>query len=247
MECYERGLLKETDGLELRFGNHEVLEDLIRRIATRSGVGDLLADGVRAAANKIGGDAHRFAMEVKGLELPAYDPRGAWGMALAYATACRGGCHLKGWTLTKEVFAPQFDRFSTEGKAKLVFDLQNVRTVVDCIGVCVFGTRGIDVNEMLRILGLTTGRNLSANELVRIGERIYTLERQLAVRDGISRKDDTLPPRIFDEKLPEIDGPRLERQHLDQMLDEYYQLRGWDQEGRPKEEKLDELGLTSLI
>ena len=166
---------------------------------------------------------------------------------MAYATSCRGGCHLNAWTLTKEVFAPKYDRFSTDGKAKLVLDLQNTRGVVDSLGACVFGTRAIGVKEMISILALTTGRHLSSKELLHIGDRIYTLERQLAVRDGISRKDDTLPPRILEEKLPEVEGPHLEKKHLDKMLDEYYDLRGWSRDGRPKSGKLEELGLANLL
>ncbi len=248
MECYERGLLekKSTDGLDLRFGNHEVLIPLIRKIALRAGMGDLLADGVRLTAKKIGKGVERLAMHVKGMELPAYDPRGAWGMALAYSTACRGGCHLKAWTLAAEVFAPKYDRFSIEGKAKMVFDMQNTRAVVDSLGVCVFGTRAIGVDEMVRILALTTGRNLNAKELHGAGERIYTLERLLAVRDGISRKDDTLPSRFFDEPLPEHKEHRLTREHMDKMLDEYYSLRGWDNDGKPKGEKLRELAIIEM-
>jgi len=247
MECHERGLLENDDGLGLHFGNDAAILELIRKIAYRKGLGDLLADGVSAAAKKIGRGSEHFAMHVKGLELPAYDPRGAWGMALSYATASRGGCHLKGWTLSAEVFAPKFDRFSMEGKARLVFDLQNTRAVVDSMGVCVFGSRAIGVEDMVKILSLTAGVNLSANELIGIGERVYNLERMLAIRDGISRRDDTLPPRIFDEKLHGIDGPKLERRHFEQMLDEYYEIRGWSMDGKPRREKLEELGLIDFL
>ncbi len=241
MECYGRGLLQEINGLNLNFGNNDAMIELIYKIARREGLGGLLADGVMAAADKIGHGAEKFAMHVKGLELPAYDPRGAWGMALAFATACRGGCHLKAWTLTAEVFAPKFDRFSTDGKAKLVFELQNARAVVDSLGVCVFGTRAIGVNEMINILAVTTGRNLSEKKLLGIGERIYNLERVLAVRDGISREDDTLPPRVFEEKLHGIEGPRLGKEQFELMLSEYYSMRGWGQDGNPKGKNLDEL------
>jgi aldehyde:ferredoxin oxidoreductase len=251
MECYERGLLtkKDVDELELKFGNHEVLVELIRKIAFREGVGDLLAEGTRVAAKKIGRGAERFAMHVKGLELPAYDPRGVWGMALAFATACRGGCHLKAWTLMVEVFAPKYDRFSAEGKAKLVFDLQNARAVVDSLGVCVFGTRAIGVEEMIRILAVTTGQNLSAEKLLKAGERIYTLERLLAVRGGVSRKDDILPARLLEETLPggAAKGVKLTKRELNRMLDEYYAVRGWDRDGRPWQEKLEELDMPKSL
>jgi len=170
-------------------------------------------------------------------------------MGLAYATACRGGCHLKAWTLTAEVFAPKCDRFSTEGKAKLVFDLQNTRAVVDSLGVCLFGSRAIGVEEMIRILAATTGQNLSAEKLLKVGERIYNLERLLAVREGISRKDDILPPRLLEEALPEgtAKGIKLGKKEFNRMLDEYYEIRGWDTEGRTRREKLEELGIPKLL
>jgi aldehyde:ferredoxin oxidoreductase len=248
MECFERGFLKKGDvGLELKFGNHEVLIPMIKKIAFREGIGDLLADGVRGAATKIGRGAERLAMHVKGMELPAYDPRGAWGMALAYATACRGGCHLRAWTIGVEIITPKYDRFSVEGKAKLVFDLQNKRAVTDSLGVCVFGTRAIGVEEMMRILSTVVGLNLNAAELMRIGERIYNVERLIAVNEGISRKDDILPPRILEEQPPEIKKPKLTKADLDRMLEEYYQMRGWDGEGRPMEEKLKELGVWEFL
>lgn len=251
MECFERGLLTSSDagGLDLRFGNHEVFVELLRRIAFREGIGDLLADGVRAAAERMGRGAEEFAMHVKGLELPAYDPRGAWGMALAYATACRGGCHLKAWTLAAEVFEAKYDRLSSEGKAKLVFDLQNLRAAVDSIGMCVIGSRAMGVQEMARIMTVTTGWSFKVDDITKAGERIYNLERLLAVRDGISREDDTLPPRLLNETLPHgpCKGIALRREDLDRMLDEYYALRGWDRRGRPKKDKIEELGITKLL
>lgn len=249
MECNERGLLrkKDLDGIDLRFGNHEALVPLIKKIAFKEGVGALLAEGVKATAAKIGRGSGRFAMHVKGVEIPAYDPRGAWGMGLAYATSCRGACHLKAWTMAAEVFDHKYDRFSTEGKAKLVFDMQNSRAVVDSLGVCIFGTRAIGIEEMRKIIQVIVGWSFSSDELKRAGERIYNLERMLAVRDGISRKDDTLPPRVLEEKLPELDGPALSKEHLDKMLDEYYEIRGWDSRGKPKSKKLEELQLTELL
>ncbi|MFN4132900.1 MAG: aldehyde ferredoxin oxidoreductase family protein [Candidatus Hadarchaeales archaeon] len=248
MECFERGLLRKEDvGLDLKFGNHEALVPMIEKIAYRDGVGDLLAEGVRRAAKKIGGGAERFAMHVKGLEIPAYDPRGAWGMALAYATSCRGGCHLKAWTIGVEILTPKYDRFSTEGKGQLVAELQNVRAVVDSMGVCVFATRCIGVEEMQRILALVTGWNLSARDLVMVGERIYNVERLIAVRDGISRKDDTLPPRLLEESTPELPGKNIGRENLAKMLDDYYGVRGWDEDGVPRREKLIELQIPELL
>ncbi len=251
MECFERGLLtrEDTDGLEMRFGNHEVFAELLRKIAFREGIGALLCDGVRDAAKRIGKVSEGFAIHVKGLELPAYDPRGAWGMALAYSTACRGGCHLKAWTLAAEVFEAKYDRFSTEGKAKLVFELQNARAAIDSTGICVIGSRVMGKEEMARMMTVTTGWGFTAERILEAGERIYNLERLLAVRDGITRKDDTLPPRLLTETLPHgpSKGIHLSKNDLDHMLDEYYELRGWDHNGRPTKAKLEELGIPKLL
>jgi len=244
MECGERGLLKE-EGLNLKFGNHEVFLPLLEKITFKRGIGALLAEGTRRAAEKIGGEASAFAIHVKGSEIPAYDPRGAWGMALAYATSCRGACHLKAWTIGAEILRKEYNRFSTEKKAELVVSLQNERAVIDSMGVCVFGSRVIHLKEIREMLRHIVGWDLDERELLHIGERIYNVERLIAVRDGISRKDDTLPHRLLSEPLPEIPESRLTKADLDQMLDEYYRLRGWDLDGRPTDEKLEELGIRS--
>ncbi|HID60839.1 MAG TPA: aldehyde ferredoxin oxidoreductase, partial [Hadesarchaea archaeon] len=171
---------------------------------------------------------------------------GAWGMALAYATACRGGCHLKAWTIGDEVVAPKYDRFSVGGKAKLVVDLQNLRAVEDSFGVCVMGRKAIGEKELVRILAVTTGWNVSVDGLLTAGERIYNLERVIAVRDGVSRKDDILPQRIVEGASPNLRS-RIGGENFDGMLDEYYSLRGWDENGKPTCEKLEELGLPDLL
>jgi len=244
MECAERGLINDK---EIRFGNHEIILPLLERITYRRGIGNVLAQGVARAAEQIGGNASYFAIHVKGSEIPAYDPRGAWGMALAYATSCRGACHLKAWTVGAEILRKEYNRFSTIGKAELVIRLQNERAVVDSSGVCVFGGRVIRIPEIRKMLQVVVGWSVSEMELMQIGERIYNLERLLAVRDGISRKDDTLPPRLLSEPIPELPESRLTLAELERMLDEYYRLRGWDREGRPTEEKLKELGLPELL
>lgn len=247
MECAERGLLKGKDVVDLKFGNHEALVPMLKKIAFREGIGDILADGTRTAAKRIGKRSRDFAIHVKGMEIPAYDPRGAWGMALAYATSCRGGCHLKAWTIGAEILTPKFDRFSTEGKARLVSGMQDTRAVVDSMGVCVFGTRAIGMEEMVEMINTIVGWNVNPAELARAGERIYTLERQLAVREGTSRKDDTLPPRLLKEAIPGLEGSRLTSADMKRMLDEYYSVRGWDGRGRPTREKLKELGMEGIL
>lgn len=251
MECFEEGLIstEDTDGLELRFGDHEVYRELLSKMAEREGFGGVLADGTLAAANEIGGNSEDFAMQVKGLEIPAYDPRGAWGMALAYATACRGGCHLKAWTISAEVLSEDYDRFETDGKAELVFKLQNERSAVDSIGVCVMAGRVVGIEEMVEIMNLTTGMNFTPEKLIQAGERIYNLERLLATREGINREDDDLPPRIFNEVLKE--GPpknvKLKKETFEKMIDEYYEIRGWNENGVPTKEKLEELRINEIL
>lgn len=251
MECYEKGILSEedVDGLELEFGNHRVYEKILRKMSEREGIGNLLADGVEEASQRIGEGSERFAIHVKGMELPAYDPRGAWGMALAYATSCRGGCHLKAWTISAEILNEEYDPFSIEGKAELVRDLQDVRSVLDSVGVCTMSGRVIGLEQISEMLSLVTGEEFTEDQLKKAGERIYNLERLLAAREGLSRSDDTIPPRLLDEALEE--GPpkdiRIGEENFEKMLDEYYEARGWDEDGEPTEEKLKELRITSLL
>jgi aldehyde:ferredoxin oxidoreductase len=246
MECYERGLIDNdmTDGLDLKFGNHETMIKLIRKIGFREGFGNLLAEGVRALSKKIAG-SEKFAMHVKGLEMSGYDPRGAKGMGLAYATSPRGGCHERG-LITPETFGrPQpTDRFKVEGKARLVKDTQVEMAVLDSLGLCVFPIHNahIDMDLLAELYSAATGIQLSAEELLAAGERILTLERLFNIREGFSAKHDTLPERLLTEPMPE--GPSKGHiVELQTMLKEYYEAMGWDEDGRPKKENLSRLGL----
>jgi aldehyde:ferredoxin oxidoreductase len=242
MECYQKGLLEDTDGLNLKFGNQEAQLAMIEKIAHRQGIGELFSSGVREAAQTIGRGADQFAIHVKGLELPGVDPRGAFGMALAYATADRGGCHQRCWTPTAEL-SGVLKRFSTEGVAQFVKDTQDERAVCFSLVLCDFGP--FSVKDFTQLLNLATGFDLSEAEYLTIGERIWNLTRMLNVREGITRRHDTLPARFLEEPLPEGDaqGQVVNIEALNRMLDEYYQLRGWDENGIPNEDKLRELGL----
>ena len=242
MELYERGLLKETDGLELRFGNYKAMIELIKKVAYREGIGELFSRGVRGAAEQIGQGSEKFAIHVKGLELPGVEPRGSWGMALAFATADRGGCHQRCWTPTAELNGI-LPRFSTEGVAKFVKDVQDERAACFSLVLCDFAP--FDVSQFAKLLYLVTGVALSEEEYLKTGERIWNLTRMFNVREGISRKDDILPARIMEEPAPvgPAKGLKITKEILDKMLDEYYELRGWDKNGIPTEEKLKELGL----
>ncbi len=242
MECYRKGLLRDTDGLNLEFGNEEALLAMIEKIARREGIGALFANGVRKAAQAIGQGAEEFAIHVKGLELPGVDPRGAWGMALAYATSDRGGCHQRCWTPTAEL-SGALERFSAEGVAQFVKETQDERAVCFSLVLCDFAP--FSVEDFVQLLNLATGFDLTEAEYLAIGERIWNLTRMFNVREGITRRDDILPARLLEEPLPEGEakGQVVTKEALEEMLDEYYQLRGWDEKGIPKKDKLCELGL----
>ncbi len=245
MECCETGIVKldECEGLNIRFGDPEVQRELIRRIAFREGwLGNLLAEGVARASKVVGRGSERFAMHVKGLELPGYDPRSSKGMALAYATSDRGGCHQRAWTTRAEIEG-RIPRFSIEGKARFVKEVQDERAAAFSLVICDFAPT--PVVEMLRN---ATGFDYTVEEYLKCGERIWNLIRVFNCREGISRKDDTLPARIFEDPLPDeaAKGAVLTREEFNRMLDEYYMLRGWDLRGIPTKEKLRELGLEYL-
>ena len=238
MELSERGII--GDGIE--FGDSEKMVELVRQIALRQGFGDELAEGSMRFA-----ESHNrpdLAMQVKGLELPAYDPRGAQGHALAYATSNRGGCHLRAYVIGPEVLgmAVRVNRFTTEGKADLVALLQDFTAAIDSMIVCLFSSFALNPSHYARLLTTVTGREFGREDLFKIGERIWNLEKLFNLREGLSRDDDTLPPRFLEETLPE-GGSRERVVRLREMLDEYYAIRGWTDQGVPTKEKLEELGL----
>ena len=251
MECYQRGIItrEDTGGLDLRFGNHQAMIQMLRNIAIREGLGDVLAQGVRKAAQIIGKDAGRYAMHVKGLEMAGYDPRGAKGMGITFATSPRGGCHERG-LVTRETFGslPPIDRFSLEGKGKVVREVQDEMTVLDSLGICVFPLHngGMDILDVAELFSSATGMKCDSDQIMKAGERIWNVERMFNLREGFGRKDDTLPRRFLEEPMPE--GPsRGNVVELDQLLADYYTQRGWDKEGKVTPEKLEELGLKDLL
>jgi len=239
MELYERGIIsrKETDGIDLKFGNEEALVSILEQIAIRNGFGAILAEGSKNAAEKIGNGAEYYAMHVKGLEMSAYEPRAFYGMGLAFATSNRGACHnVGGWTIRDELIQKKVDRFAVKGKGILVKTLQDVRGYIDSIGICTIPRRAMHLTDSpaVDVINLATGMDFTG-KLLTIGERIYNLERLILVREGITRQDDDLPMRI--KKEPVTDGPakghKITQDMLDQMLDEYYASRGWDANGFP--------------
>jgi aldehyde:ferredoxin oxidoreductase len=246
MECVEKGLLEETDiGFPMAFGNDESIINAIHLIGKGEGPGKAWGQGVKKLAEQIEG-AQDLAMHVKGLELPAYDPRGSTGMALAYATSDRGGCHLRSWPIGDELLATEgrMDLISLEFKAELVKTQQDLFGMVNCSGMCLFATFAIDLKQITPFLHAATGLEVysSSEEVMKIGERVNNLVRLFNIREGLTKDLDTLPKRFFNEPLKE--GPSRGRVvELDQLMEEYYMVRGWDEEGTPREAKLLELGL----
>lgn len=250
MECFEKGLIStaETDGLDLNFGNGTSLLSLIHKIATCEGAGKLLAQGSKQMSEKIEG-SQAFAIHVKGLELPGYDPRGMKGQGLSYALADRGGCHVRGNTLRTELMGlPEpVDRYGYVGKAGMVRKLQLTYATCDCIIACLFGAFAITSKDYAEAISAATGWKVTEHELQTVSERAWNLTRLFNVREGFTRIDDTLPERLFTQgstKGPSK-GEVMDRPSFEKMLDEYYDLVGWDKvTGIPKAEKLHELGIT---
>jgi aldehyde:ferredoxin oxidoreductase len=265
MECYEKGLIskEDTEGLDLTWGNHQALVQLVEKIARRQGIGDLLAEGVKRAAEKLGRGADEFAMHVKGLELPLHEFRGMKGHALAVATSNRGGCHLQ--VETDDLFETQLcpeigidettiprnyrDRlYAGPEKVKLNKIVGDLFALFDSFVVCkwtVYPCGGTKITTLNDIVAAATGWDITVGELMKAGERIFNLCRAFNAREGITRKDDALPKR-FTEALTEgpYKGETISNEVFAEMLSYYYEFRGWDKEmGIPSKEKLEELEL----
>jgi len=244
MELVENGKIPESKlhGLNLAFGNAGAMVEAVWMTAYRAGIGDDLARGSRYLAEKYG--APELSMTVKGLEIPAYDPRAIQGIGLNYATANRGGCHVSGYTISPEVLGlpEKLDPHTTEGKAQWVKTFQDFTSVVNSSVVCLFNTFALGLPDYTGMLSCITGWDISDQELLMIGERVTNLERMILNRYGFDEKDDTLPERLTSEPMP--DGPASGQvSQLSLMLPEYYELRGWEH-GKPGSEKLRELGLS---
>jgi aldehyde:ferredoxin oxidoreductase len=261
MECFQRGILttQDTDGLMINFGDGALVVDLIRKIALREGIGDLLAEGSRIMAQKLGKGSEKFAMNVKGLELPAYDPRAAKIMGLAYVTANRGGDHV-----SSTIMAPTFvdspillvddshiDNLleAKPHEAEILMNMENGAFVFDCVGACKFMGLLMYAQDYADLIALATGWDFTVDEFRMGGERIYNLARAFCVREGITRDDDILPLRLMEDPLADglAQGNVVERDVLEKLKDAYYGYRGWDKKtGIPTPEKLHELGLDKV-
>lgn len=231
---------KKIHNFGIKFGQQDKVREYIKLIATAQGVGYELSKGTKWLSEKYGGKD--FAMHVKGLELPAYDPRGSFGMSIAYATSDRGGCHMRGWPVAEEVLADG-EPYTLEGKAQMTIDMQHYNAVKFSLMICDFWALGYDV--MADLMTSALGREITEAELEKAGERIYNLSRMFNCREGFARKDDTCPDRVFKDPLKSgvAEGKFVPREDFEKELSNYYTLRGWNQNGIPMKSKLEELGM----
>lgn len=262
MELYQRGIItqSEADGLDLAWGNVDTVLALIDKINQREGFGDILADGVREAASRIGRGSEEFALHVKGLELFQADPRGLKAYALGYAVASRGGDHLRSepsFEFSGDAEAGQriyghpdaAFRLKYKGKGRVVKHYEEWSALSDCLEACkntIVNMEIVDYPLAAELIKAVVGWEMTGEEVQTICERVVNLERAFNSREGLTRQDDTLPKRFTQEPLPADSGPSAGSVvELEPMLDEYYQARGWDTStGRPTASKLRELGLV---
>ncbi|MFZ5944371.1 MAG: aldehyde ferredoxin oxidoreductase family protein [Bacillota bacterium] len=240
MECFEKGILtlEDTDGLELKFGNGEAEAKLLEMIAFRKGIGADLAEGPAFAAAKWG--APDLAIHSKGMTFAVYDPRGAKGMALTYATSPKGAHHMVAPVFGGEMAAG--NRFEEDGKEILVRNTQLNFVAVDSMGICATCQNGFGRPDQLKAWKLVTGYEMTEAKLLFNAERIFNLERLYNVQNGFSRKDDTLPKRFTEEPMPS-GASQGQIVNLEKLLNNYYAAMGWDNDGIPTPEKLKALGL----
>jgi len=234
MQCYEKSLItkEDTKGENLMFGNHEVIISVLSKIAYREGIGDILAQGVRKAAEIVGKGAEKLAVHVKGLEPPGYDPRGLKGVALAYAVSCRGACHLRHMAYRPNLTGKhpfrkaKIDRLSYSGQAIIVKEMEDFYTLVDVMVLCKFvclPTIGpILWEELTRLYSIVTGVKVKKKELVTLATRINNIVASFNRREGIDRAYDTLPERFTKER---VEGQIVKKEKLETMVDEYYRIR----------------------
>jgi aldehyde:ferredoxin oxidoreductase len=254
MDCYERGLLRQDqlDGIDARFGNAEAMVQLVEKIGKREGVGELLADGVKVASEKIGNGAEKLAAHIKGVETTGYDLRCLKTAALGFAVSFRGADHNRHGAYAFDVKGKVNRLVAEKGRGKMVRDMEDVYNLIDSFVVCKFsrGTYYKELPDMAKLYTLVTGIDVTPEELKRCGERIQNAARLFNIREGLGRKDDTLPWKVMHDPIPD-EGPAkgafVTQAELDLLLDDYYESRGWTKQGVPTVEKLKELGMDDLI
>lgn len=253
MELVQRGILTEQEiGMKLTWDNaSEAVPKMCEMMGARAGFGDVLADGVKRAAERIGRGSARYAVHTKGMEPPAYDVRGMKGHGLSFMTSTRGACHLRAGFYAPELVGKFWrwegiDRFSTEGKGEKVATMENFMCVYDSIGLCKFSRGFFLIDKLREVIKAITGLEFTEEELLRTGERIHNMKGNFNVLQGITRKDWLLPPRILEDPIP--DGPskgsKISVDEMNKMLDDYMAVRKWTSDGTPTPEKLKELDIA---
>lgn len=253
MELVQRGILTEQEvGMRLTWDNAaDAVPKMCEMMGNREGFGDVLSEGVKRAAEKIGRGSARYAIHTKGMEPPAYDVRGMKGHGLAFMTSTRGACHLRAGFYAPELVGKFWrwegiDRFSTEGKGEKVATMENFMCVYDSIGLCKFSRGFFLIDKLREVIKAVTGLEFTEDELLRIGERIHTMKGNFNVLQGVTRKDWLLPPRILEDPIP--DGPskgsKISVEEMNRMLDDYMTFRKWTSDGVPTPEKLKELEIA---
>ena len=237
MEMTEKGLYD----FDIRFGEADKMIKMVEMIARQEGVGADLSRGVKYASEKYGGTD--FAMQVKGLEFPQYEPRGSWGMSLSYAVSDRGACHMRAYAPNEEVFAASIPPYTSEGKGQMVYNLGEFNAVKFSLCICDFwGTISYDI--MAEMLTLVTGRQWTADEMGEVGRRVLNIGRAFNQREGFNRAHDTIPKRLVKDAL-EGEGPaagqKIPQKAFEDMLDQYYEVMGWDKNGMMPEELIQSI------
>jgi aldehyde:ferredoxin oxidoreductase len=256
MELYENGLFRDTDGLDMSFGNQEAVLAFLRMVAYKEGFGKIFSDGTKRAARAIGKGSDHYAMEVKGLEMPAYDVRGLKAHGVNFATSYTGADHNRGYAF-QEVFGIPIpypvERLEIKGKGALAKWNQDFTGSYDVATMCEFPAQlalaPVAQKVTAELLAGATGWDFSEQDVWQLGERLSNICRMFNVREGFSRKDDYLPKRVQEEPIKEglSKGEVISQKDLDFMLDEYYEARGWNKNGIPTPEKLQELGLEDTV
>jgi len=248
MECFEKGIIKkkDLDDIELKWGDVDSAVKIMKKIAAREGIGNLLADGVKAAAKKFGKGSEKFAMHIKGLEWSGYESRNAPAMLLSYMTADIGAHHNRSWAITHDI---AFGREKLESKAEKTIELQHIRPLFDTLDLCrlQWVELAVPLEKYAEFFQALTGINYSWADMLKISERIWNLTRLFLIRENktVGREIDMPPARIYEEAVPTgaTKGKLTKLKDIETLLDSYYKLRGWDKNGYPTPGKLKELGL----
>jgi aldehyde:ferredoxin oxidoreductase len=245
MELYQRGLVKDDElagGPKLEWGNDEAIIEWTKKMGAVDGFGAKMAEGSYRLCDSYG--VPELSMSVKKQELPAYDPRGIQGQGVQYATSNRGGCHVRGYMISPEILGlpEKLDRFTLDGKAEWAKIFQDFTAAIDSSGLCLFTSFAMGADDYADMVNAVCGTNLTGNDFIQAGERIWNLEKVFNLKAGIDPSQDKLPKRLVEDPIP--DGPSKDWvTKLDELLPQYYNVRGWGTDGIPTADKLAGLGI----